>query len=120
MGGLGGAGGASEGSPGKLRLLSDAVGSQIGWLLPLAVAATLLGVWTYRKRRHRLAAVMLWSTWFWLYAIAFSEAKGIFHSYYTSAMVPAVGALIGIGTVAALRESDVTRRRRSSSLASSA
>ncbi len=46
---------------------------------------------------------MLWSTWFWLYAIVFSEAKGIFHSYYTSALAPAVGALIGIGTVAALR-----------------
>ena len=101
--GLGSAGGIFGGQPGKLRLLSDAVGSQIGWLLPLAVAATLLGLWTYRKRRHRLAAVALWSTWFWLYAIVFSEAKGIFHSYYTSAMAPAVGALIGIGTVAALR-----------------
>jgi 4-amino-4-deoxy-L-arabinose transferase-like glycosyltransferase len=74
--GLGSAGGIFGGQPGKLRLLSDAVGSQIGWLLPLAVAATLLGVWTYRKRRHRLAAVVLWSTWFWLYAIVFSEAKG--------------------------------------------
>ena len=102
-GGIGGAGGVFGGQPGKLRLLSDAVGSQIGWLLPLAVGATVLAVWTYRKRRHRLAAVVLWSTWFWLYAIVFSEAKGIFHSYYTSAMAPAVGALVGIGTVAALR-----------------
>ena len=101
--GIGGAGGVFGGQPGKLRLLSDAVGSQIGWLLPVAVGATALSVWTYRKRRHRLAAVVLWSTWFWLYAIVFSEAKGIFHSYYTSALAPAVGALVGIGTVAALR-----------------
>ncbi len=103
VGGLGGAGGVFGGQPGKLRLLSDAVGSQIGWLLPLAVGATGLTIWTYRKRRHRLAAVILWSTWFWLYAIVFSEAKGIFHSYYTSAMAPAVGALVGIGAVAASR-----------------
>ncbi len=103
VGGLGGAGGVFGGAPGKLRLLSDAVGSQIGWLLPLAVGATVLSIWTYRKRRHRLAAVVLWSTWFWLYAIVFSEAKGIFHSYYTSALAPAVGALVGIGTVASVR-----------------
>jgi len=103
LGGVGGAGGVFGGQPGKLRLLSDAVGSQIGWLLPLAAGATVLSIWTYRKRRHRLAAVVLWSTWFWLYAIVFSEAKGIFHSYYTSVLAPAVGALVGIGTVAALR-----------------
>ena len=112
--GIGGAGGVFGGQPGKLRLLSDAVGSQIGWLLPVAVGATALSVWTYRKRRHRLAAVVLWSTWFWLYAIVFSEAKGIFHSYYTSALAPAVGALVGIGTVAAVR---VIRRNPTASFA---
>jgi len=113
-GGIGAAGGVFGGQPGKLRLLSDAVGSQIGWLLPIVAASTVASVWTYRKRRHRLAAVVLWSTWFWLYAIVFSEAKGIFHSYYTSALAPAVGALVGIGTVAAVR---TIRRNPEASLA---
>ena len=33
----------------------------------------------------------------------FSNAKGIFHSYYTSVMAPAIAALVGIGGLAVLR-----------------
>jgi 4-amino-4-deoxy-L-arabinose transferase-like glycosyltransferase len=84
-------------------MFGDAVGGQIGWLLPLAALAGGFALWHWRRDRARLAAVALWGGWLALYFVIFSNAKGIFHSYYTSAMVPAVGALVGIGGAAACR-----------------
>jgi 4-amino-4-deoxy-L-arabinose transferase-like glycosyltransferase len=84
-------------------MFGDAVGGQIGWLLPLAGLAGAFALWFWRRDRSRLAAVALWGLWLALYFVIFSNARGIFHSYYTSAMVPAVGALVGIGGVAAWR-----------------
>jgi 4-amino-4-deoxy-L-arabinose transferase-like glycosyltransferase len=103
FGKLGGPGGVFGGGPGWLRMFSDAVGGQIGWLLPLAALAGIFALWFWRRDRTRLAAVALWGGWLVLYFVIFSNAKGIFHSYYTSAMVPAVGALVGIGGAAAWR-----------------
>ena len=97
---LGGLGGVFGGTPGWGRLFNSAVGAQIAWLLPLAVLAALVALWTWRRDSRRLSAVLLWSGWFALYAVVFSLAKGTFHSYYTSVMAPAVGAMIGIGGVA--------------------
>ncbi len=97
---LGGPGGVFGGTPGWGRLFNDAVGAQIAWLLPLAVLAALVALWTWRRDPRRLGAVLLWSGWFALYAVVFSLAKGTFHSYYTSVMAPAIGAMIGIGGVA--------------------
>ena len=67
---------------------------------PLAVLGALVALWTWRRDSRRLGAVLLWIGWFALYAVVFSLAKGTFHSYYTSVMAPAVGAMIGIGGVA--------------------
>ena len=92
------------GTPGWGRLFNDAVGAQIAWLLPLAVLAALVALWTWRRDSRRLSAVLLWSGWFALYAVVFSLAKGTFHSYYTSVMAPAIGAMIGIGGVALIAQ----------------
>lgn len=102
FGGMGGAGGVMGGSPGSGRLFGDALGGQIAWLLPLAVAGLVLAAWAWRRDRERRAAVVLWGGWLALYAVVFSEAGGTFHAYYTSAMAPAVAALVGMGAAALL------------------
>jgi 4-amino-4-deoxy-L-arabinose transferase-like glycosyltransferase len=103
-GAFGGIGGVFGGAPGWGRLFNDAVGAQIAWLLPLAALGAAVALWTWRRDSRRLAAVVLWGGWFALYGVVFSLAEGTFHSYYTSAMAPAVGALIGIGGVALISQ----------------
>jgi 4-amino-4-deoxy-L-arabinose transferase-like glycosyltransferase len=110
-GGFGGtgAGGIFGGTAGPLRLFSDALGGQIAWLLPLAIIGALAALWVVRRDRTRRAAVILWAGWVALYGIVFSEAEGTFHAYYTSVMMPAIAALVGIGAMAML---GLVRRNR--------
>jgi len=97
---MGGVGGIFGGTAGPWRLFSDAVGGQVAWLLPLAVVAAAASLWLWRHDRVRRAHVALWGGWVALFAVVFSTAEGTFHSYYTSALVPGVAALIGIGAAA--------------------
>ena len=101
--GVGGPGGVFGGPAGWLRMFSDAVGGQIAWLLPAAAVGAALALWCWRRDRQRRAAVVLFAGWVLLYGVIFSNAKGIFHSYYTSVMAPAIAALVGIGGLAVLR-----------------
>ena len=110
-GGFAGAGGIFGGQPGATRLLSDAIGGQIAWFRPMAIVGGVAALWAERRRRQRLAGVVLWAGWLALYGVIFSEAKGTFHAYYTSAMAPAVAALVGIGGVALVRAALHGRRR---------
>ena len=102
-GGFGGPGGVFGGPAGWLRMFSDAVGGQIAWLLPAAIVGALFALWAWRRDRVRMAGVALFAGWLGLYFVIFSNAEGIFHSYYTSVMAPAVAALVGIGGVAVMR-----------------
>ena len=43
------------------------------------------------------AALLLWGGWLVVTAGAFSLGQGIIHPYYTVALAPAIGALVGIG-----------------------
>ena len=43
------------------------------------------------------AALVLWGGWLLVTGLAFSFGQGIIHPYYTVALAPAIGALIGIG-----------------------
>lgn len=97
VGGMTGAGGIMGGSPGSLRLLSEALGGQIAWLLPLALFGAIAAGWAHRRHRERRASVVLWAGWALLYGWVFSIAQGTFHAYYTAAMAPAVAALVGVG-----------------------
>ena len=90
-------GGIIAGVPGPGRFFGSALAVQVGWLLPLAVAGAILAAWHHRRDGRGLGAVVLWAGWLVTFAVVFSEAQGIFHAYYTSVMVPALAALVGLG-----------------------
>jgi 4-amino-4-deoxy-L-arabinose transferase-like glycosyltransferase len=98
-GGIRGAGGIIAGIPGLLRMFDDANGGQIGWLLPFALGAGVVALWSWRRDRVRRAFAVLFLGWILLYGGVYSYAQGIYHSYYTSTMAPAIAALVGVGAV---------------------
>ncbi|ONI80603.1 glycosyl transferase [Saccharothrix sp. ALI-22-I] len=97
-------GGRGWGSTGWARLLGSEMGSQIAWLLPTALVLLAAGWWAGRKGER--VGIALWGGWLVVTALVFSFMNGIIHAYYTVALAPAIGALIGIGAVA------LWRRRR--------
>jgi 4-amino-4-deoxy-L-arabinose transferase-like glycosyltransferase len=101
-GSVGGAGpaGSMWGETGWNRMFNAEFGGQASWLIPAALV--LAGaLFLYRVRAPRTdrtrAAVMLWGGWLLVSAIVFSFQQGIIHPYYTVALAPAIGALVGIG-----------------------
>ncbi|TYB35136.1 glycosyltransferase family 39 protein [Micromonospora sp. AP08] len=97
----GGGGGPFSGQTGLLRMFDTEVGGQISWLLPAALILLVAGLWLAgrgaRTDRAR-AGLLLWGGWLLVTGLIFSFMSGIFHAYYTVALAPAVGALVGIGT----------------------
>jgi 4-amino-4-deoxy-L-arabinose transferase-like glycosyltransferase len=99
-GGGGGGGAAFGGAAGITRLFGDSMGTQISWLLPAALVATVAGLWLTRRlpRTDRTrAAIVLWGGWLLVTGIVFSFMNGIVHPYYTVALAPAIAALVAIG-----------------------
>jgi len=88
------------GATGVARLFSSSWGGQIAWLLPAALAFLTALLWLSRSAprtdRTRAAAV-LWGGTLLVTALVLSFAKGIIHEYYSVALAPAIGALVGIG-----------------------
>ena len=92
-----------SGAPGPLRLLVAPFDAQVGWLIPLALAALLLPVLLPRllrvvgpapRRPHE--AYLLWGGWLLVSLAAFSLMTGPMHPYYTVLLTPAVAALVGM------------------------
>ena len=99
----GGQGGSMWGETGWDRLLSASYGGQVAWLLPAALAMiAVLLVISRRGGRTDLtrAAALGWGGWLVVTAAVISFSAGIIHEYYTVALAPAIGALVGIGAVA--------------------
>ncbi len=98
--GTNGGGAGMWGSTGIGRLFGSEMGTQIAWLLPAAIVFTLGLLWATRRAPRtdgRRAAVLIWGTWLVVTGLVFSYAQGIIHPYYTVALAPAIGALVGIG-----------------------
>jgi 4-amino-4-deoxy-L-arabinose transferase-like glycosyltransferase len=97
------------GATGWDRMFLPSFGSQISWLIPgslILIGATL---WVTRRapRTDRTrAAVILWGGWLLVTGLLLSYAKGIIHPYYTVALAPAIGAVVGIGVVTMWRRRD--------------
>jgi 4-amino-4-deoxy-L-arabinose transferase-like glycosyltransferase len=98
-GGGPGGGATFGGSSGPLRLLNEALGGQASWLLGFALVAIVALAIATRLRRRDARAGWLIATGgiFLVTAVAFSEAKGIFHPYYVAQLAPFTAALIGAG-----------------------
>jgi len=93
----GGFGGGQWGATGVLRMFNSEVGGQVAWLLPAALALGIAALFFARGRWTIQAGLTLWLAWLVVTALTFSLMAGIFHPYYTVALAPAIGALVGIG-----------------------
>lgn len=97
------------GATGLTRLFNDSFGGQASWLMPAALLVLAAGlVWRLRQPRtdRTRAALLLWGGWLVLTGLVFSLSKGIIHEYYTVALAPAIGALVGIGAAECWRHRD--------------
>ncbi len=94
--------GSMWGPTGIDRLFNAEFGNMMSWLLPgaLVMGAVLLVV-TIRARRtdRERAALLLWGGSLVSIGLVISLAQGIIHPYYTVALAPPLGALVGIGTM---------------------
>jgi 4-amino-4-deoxy-L-arabinose transferase-like glycosyltransferase len=94
-----GGGGMFGGGTGIGRMFGSSVGGQISWLLPLCLLV-LVAVLVLRRRiesRFDRGVWLMWGSWLVVMGLVFSFAQGIFHSYYTTALAPAIAALAAAG-----------------------
>ncbi|MGW1485660.1 ArnT family glycosyltransferase, partial [Micromonospora parva] len=102
-----GGGGPFSGQTGVLRMFGGEIGGQVSWLLPAALVLLVVGLLLAgrapRTDRTR-AGLLLWGGWLLVTVLIFSFMSGIFHAYYTVALAPAIGALVGIGVTLLWRQ----------------
>jgi len=100
VGGGGGGGTGQWGPTGLTRLFNSSFGSQASWLIPAALVLGVAGLWMTRRTVRtdaRRAAFIIWGGWLVVTGLVLSLSKGIIHPYYTVALAPAIGALVGMG-----------------------
>jgi 4-amino-4-deoxy-L-arabinose transferase-like glycosyltransferase len=100
-------GGRGWGQSGWTRMFDGEIGGQVAWLLPAALVLLVVGLARTARapRTDRLrAAYLLWGGWLMVTGLTFSLMAGIFHPYYTVALAPGIGGVVGIGAVHLWRE----------------
>jgi 4-amino-4-deoxy-L-arabinose transferase-like glycosyltransferase len=98
--GGGGTTGSRWGLTGLFRMFNTSFGGQASWLIPAALVLLLAGLaatWRAGRTDRGRAALLLWGGWLVVTAAVFSFGRGIIHPYYTVALAPAGGALVGVG-----------------------
>lgn len=94
-------GAAEAGWHDLLRLFGPEMGTQISWLLPTALLVGLAGYFLARGEgaaaRGDRAALVLWGLWLIVMGGLFSAGGGLVNPYYTVALAPCLGGLIGVG-----------------------
>ena len=91
------------------------LGGEITWLLPAAVVLAVLAWQLSREHPARArirSSLVLWTTWLALASLTFSLMAGIFHSYYTVVLAPAIAALVATGLWLAWERIQETTVRR--------
>ena len=89
-------------------MFGSEIGTQVAWLVPAALVLGVAGLWFARGRSGLAvrAGLTLWLGWLLVTGLTFSFMAGIFHPYYTVALAPAIGALVGIGGLVLWRHRD--------------
>ncbi len=93
-------GGGGWGETGLGRLFGYDVGGQVAWLLPAALVLGVAGLVVLGRAARtdvRRSGLLVWASWLVVTGLTFSLMAGIFHAYYTVALAPAIGAVVGIG-----------------------
>ena len=78
------------------------IGGQVAWLIPAAIILGIAGLWLTRRTARTdstRTALLVWGGWLAVTMLVFSFMQGIFHAYYTVALAPAIGAVVGIGAI---------------------
>ena len=106
-GGPGGPGGMNQeiGEAGPLRLFTEPLVTEAGWLLPLALWGMVCVVIAVRPRfplSLPYLGLVLWGGWL-VTEIAFFSVANLFHAYYLIMLGPPLAALIGMGLWAVRR-----------------
>ncbi|AKS33086.1 glycosyltransferase family 39 protein [Mycolicibacterium goodii] len=98
-GGGGGRGLFHSGDPGIGRMFNDAMGTEVSWLLPVALIGLVALLWLTRRTVRTAATragLLVWGGWLLGTGGVFSFMDGMIHPYYAVALAPAVAALAGI------------------------
>ncbi len=107
--GPGGPGGGMWGETGFWRMFDAEQGGQIAWLIPTALifaVAALVLIGRAVRTDGRRAFLALFGIWMLTTIAVFSYMQGIFHSYYTAAIAPALAGLLAGGAAVCWGERD--------------
>ena len=109
VGRVGGGPGPFSDGVGLFRLFRGELATEASWLIPIAIFA-FVAILVARRHAPRTDALraqaLLWGGTLGVTGLVFSLMQGIFHEYYTVALAPAIGALVGLAAALAWRHRD--------------
>jgi len=83
-----------------LRFFESELANEASWMLPFALAAVVLGLFSAKVRLPLEAnthkALLLWGGWL-LTCVVFFSVAAFFHAYYLMMLAPALGGSVALG-----------------------